>query len=190
MMTSFSPDDPWIDVGIRGRAGILALLYNRPARQLVAHLEQPGSSSRWVRSLYHRDVLGISYSLVPGSGDDFNHESPVSCNDDPFVFFLVLRARQGGDGSGGFDWESISKLALPSGEVSQVLSRLELPEACIRAWVSSILRVAPDLKYVTGVVGLELPIDGATSRIEYWLADIELGTGEIEGIAKLPTPFL
>src|SRR5262245_26678427 len=116
-MTSFSPDDPWIDVGIRGRAGILALLYNRPSRQLVAHLEQPGSSSRWVRSLYHRDVLGTSYSLVPGSGDDFNHESPVSCNDDPSVFFLVLRARQGGDGSCGFDWESISKLALPSGEV-------------------------------------------------------------------------
>jgi len=184
-----SPDDPWIAAGIHGRAHVLDLAFNVPSQHLIAHLGHSGAQGRCVRRLYHRGVLAETYTLVPGSGDDIDHDTPISCTDGPFVFFLVWTARFH-SGHWGFDWESVSRLSLPSGEVSAVLTTLGGLDGHRRGWVSRILAASSLAATLTAVVGLDAPRGDGTSDIEYWIANISLGAGTIKKVAKLPTPFL
>ena len=73
-MSTPSPEEPWISLGIRGRATRIGAVYNSPSRYLVVQCTSPGADSRCIRSLYYRDVGGGDmYTMVAGSGQDVDH---------------------------------------------------------------------------------------------------------------------
>ena len=132
---------------------------------------------------------GATYTMVAGSGQDVDHDVPISSPVQPEVFFLVWRASFDGE-HWGFNWESISKLSLPSGEVKVVLSALELPDGYSRAWISELLDVSPAGDQVRAIIALGgLPADSG-KKIDYCIAAVSLASGRMDRIATLPTPFM
>jgi hypothetical protein len=164
-------------------------VYNAPSRHMVVHFSHPGADSRHVRSLYYRDVVtGSTYTLVRGSNQDVDYDRPVSSPDSPHVFFLVWRASFDGE-SWGFNWESISRLTLPSAELTAIRTDLEIPDGYRRGWLSELLEVSRGGDQVTVIIGLEaFPRPG--SVVDYYLSNVSLASGRIDRIAKLPTPFM
>jgi hypothetical protein len=127
--------------------------------------------------------------MVAGSGQDVDHDVPISSPVRPEVFFLVWRASFDGK-RWGFNWESISRLSLPSGEVKVILSALELPAGYDRAWISELLDVSPAGDQVRAIVALGgLPHDSGR-RVDYCIAAVSLASGHVDWIATLPTPFM
>lgn len=185
-----SSQNHWGEIGIPGAAHFICAVYNGSSQHMVVNIGHPGAESRYVRSLYHRDVVkGSRYVLVPGSSRDVDHDQPVLSPNSPHVFFLVWRASFDGE-YWGFDWRSISRLTLPSGEVTVVLSALVIPDGYQRGWLSQLLEVSPGADRVTAIVGLqELPRrEGAA--VDYYLSTVTLASGTIDRTAKLPTPFM
>ena len=189
-MAAISPEEPWIGIGIRGRATRIGAVYNSPSHHLVVQCTSPGTDSRCIRSLYYRDVVGgPAYTMVAGSGQDVNHTDPVSSPWLPEVFFLVWRASYDGE-HWGFNWASLAKLSLPSGDVTTVLSSLELPSGHSRGWISELLAVSPTGDQVTAIVALKGLPQESGSRVDYCIATVSLASGQIGRIATLPTPFM
>jgi hypothetical protein len=189
-MTATSPEEPWIALGIRGRATRIGAVYNSPSRHLVVQCTSPGADSRCIRSLYYRDVVGgATYTVVAGSGQDVDHTYPVSSPVLPEVFFLVWRAGRAGD-NWGFNWESIAKLSLPSGEVTVVRSSLELPSGYTDAWITELLAVSPAGDQVTAIAGLQRPPRDSGRSVEYCIAVVSLSSGRVDRIATLPTAYM
>ena len=108
----------------------------------------------------------------------------------PEVFFLVKRAGRAGD-NWGFNWESIARLSLPSGEVTVVRSSLELPQR-LTPDVSDyeLLAVSPPGDEVTAIVGLQRPSQHSGRSADYCIAAVSLSSGKVDRIATLPTAYM
>ena len=127
--------------------------------------------------------------MVAGSGQDVDHTYPVSSPVLPEVFFLVKRAGRAGD-NWGFNWESIARLSLPSGEVTVVRSSLELPSGYTDGWITELLAVSPPGDEVTAIVGLQRPSQHSGRSVDYCIAAVSLSSGKVDRIATLPTAYM
>jgi len=179
----------WERAGIKGRPHFKALLYNEPARKLVAYFERTADGKWPIGEIYTRSVDQQVYGIVPGTSDLVSYERPVSAADAPLIFFNELRLRV--DLPGSADWGAVHCLDLTSGQLSTVVSAesIWIPEGCLRVSVSSVLSVDASGSRVFCRMAFEEGNE-SVSRSGYWLCELSASDPVPRKITVLRKTFI
>jgi hypothetical protein len=162
------------------------LLYNKPSSSLVAQFRRIDTNGLPREELYVRATNEIEYRKVAITDSQISCWDPLSCARRPFIVFNAVKVQ----GAGG-DWVSISKVNLPSGDAKPLLdsSTLKVPSHYARAWIASILDIDPEGDTVVCRVALETE-RGEFTKVNYFVSEIDLGTGAISNLVALPDTFI
>ena len=179
----------WESAGIKGRPHFKALLYNEPARKLIAYFERIADGKWPIGEIYTRSVDQQVYGIVPGTSDLVSYHAPVSAADAPLIFFNELRLRT--DLPGAADWGAVHCLDLGSGQMSTVVSAesIQVPEGCLRVWVSSVLSVDASGSRLFCRVAFEEG-DEAVRHSGYWLCELPVDDPVPRKVTFLQNTFL
>ena len=165
------------------------LLYNRPSKSLIACFQRFIAEHAPVNDMYHRRSTDSEYRKLPKADDLYTYLDPVCCKQQPYLFLNVKRWNKSMTGT---EWVSLSKVSLPDGTLSVVMNSLDLqlPDGCSRGWIASLLDV--DERGVTAIchVALDSPTGPGISKVEYSISEIDLKTGHLSCLARLPDVFM
>ena len=174
--------------GLEAPVETLGLVFNAPSKHLVAHvLTRASADFPGYRRLFHRHVTSPLYCPVFVEDDALEFDEPMSSSDRPYVYFLVRRATS--PARNAFNWSSISRIVLPSGNLEPITAKLAVPEEYETGWVSRLLYVHPDALSVTATIGL-LPKPESGGKVRYFVAEVEGGSGRTTILAPLRHPSL
>ena len=178
----------WGSAGIEGRPHFKTLLYNEPARKVIAHFERLADGKWPIGEIYTRALAEQTYEKVAGTTDLISYERPVSADSAPLIFFNELHLRA--DVPGGADWGAARCLDLHSGQLSTIVSSesIQIPDGCLQVWVSSVLSVDAPGSRIFCRVAFEEGSEAAR-HLEYWLCELAITSPIPRKITRLSNTF-
>jgi len=159
------------------------LLYNEPARTLIAHFQRKDA----VSALYTRQLDAGGYTRIPAENDLLSFDHPVSAASAPLLYFNALQWTM----DRGGDWDSVRCLNLRSGQLTTVASptTLAAPSGYASPWISSLMAVDPDGQRLICTIGFERLVDERSKHIDYWVCALSVQSKVPQQIALLPDAF-
>jgi hypothetical protein len=168
----------WEKLGVSNQKYFLKLLYSKPARKTIAHFQS--SEGVGLKNIFVRKTNEQKYQKLEISGETYSYESPVCAYDSSVLFFTVFQPL-----TVGFNWVSIYKVDLVSGDIIEIcnLETLKPPKDYKVLSVLEIIGVAKDLEKLMVKVGLEHSMN--SGQKEYWLAELCSNRNELSLEVKL-----
>jgi len=177
------------EMGIPTGYGSKQLLFSPAANALVIQTQSAHKNWRPER-LYFRHTDWDKYRPIGQPGDLHSQEYPFVHPSKPLVAYNTMEHRffidAGGEEFHGGDWDSLNIFNLEVGEQIDSVSRqnLRLPSDIVRGWIVRLVAFCDSGLYVTA----GLSKDG--SRIDYFVAELDLAKHVLEPIALLPATFM
>lgn len=136
--------------------------------------------------LYWRRGGSDVYESVADRDDEVGFSNPVSCSEAPIVIFEAWRSR-----GAGYDWDSIRKLNVISGEVTVLVDRASFPveAGSVRNWPSNLLSAKPSGEAVICAVGFEKELRGNSSKVSYHVCALTFSPVSIVKLRELKNVF-
>ena len=110
----------WDSIGITGESNFLQLFYNKHSETLRVHFYRAIGNGYGIRSLWSRRVSDRAYLRLTPLDDYLSYEDPVLCPSSPHVFTNVMRVGKKEGGFDGYEWDSIRRIDLRTGQADVV----------------------------------------------------------------------
>ena len=165
----------------------IKLLYNKPSKTLVAQFRRIDERAFPKEELYLRPSDEREYKKIDIPDTRVSCWDPLSCGRKPLVVFNAIRL----NGSAGGDWVSISQVDLPTGNVKKLIDSgtLKLPSGFTRGWIASLLDVDDEGRTIVCRLALEAD-HGDITKVQYFVSEVDVVTGDISNLASLPNVFV
>jgi hypothetical protein len=163
------------------------LLYNEPAKTLIAHFQRKVADNHWVNELYTRQVDASGYAKIAAENDLLSFDHPITAAAVPMLYFNAIQ--WGKDGGG--DWDSVRCIDLRSGQVTTVVSPITVatPAGYVGLWISALIAVDPDGQRLICNTGFERVVDERSKHVDYWVCSLSVQNKMPQQIALLSDAF-
>jgi len=180
-----------IETGIPRNARIHQLLFNAPARVLIALAHCPFADDLAIGRLFLRAIGETRYSAAPSRADNVDFSHPVSCRRDAAIYVNTLEWTKSRRSWGG-DWIGVSRLDLVRGTLDDLCTpaNLAIPDGYERGWVTDLISAWDEGVGVTCIAGFERDLGNDCAVVDYSLCDLDLTTCSARVIAPLLSPFV
>lgn len=157
-------------------------------------VQQAGRSraNGFVKSLFYRQVGQDRYRLLAGGYDDISYDAVVVASNQPFAYANRMRVRESTADEKTrliYDWESLVRLDLESGEEKTLLSQSISNESDEEYWISQLLSMGADDESLVFIAG-SMPKVGSHKEVSYSLSRLVLKSVRVEIIARFADPLL
>jgi hypothetical protein len=179
----------WRAAGIPEGYSGPTLLYNASSETHIIEVRKAGETFRPARLLM-RSKGAEAYEPIGTPTEDVSYESPATCENLPVVVFNAMNY-----GKAGGDWLGVYRFDLAKRELSLCLSRdsLVAPVPYTAGWIAKILSLSDDGDYAYVKTGLKRPPEreGESVKVylDYYVARLNLKTGELELVSRLENIF-
>ncbi len=186
-----SPYPPeWQQAGIPAGYGFSQLLYNPPTGIQIVELCHGTSERFHPNRLFVRLKGAERYEQLGTPEENCSQESAVTSPGQPILFFNSNRLMIRGDRVSG-DWDGLYSVDLEKLTIVRCASKetLILPAPYSDCWVTNLLSLSADGKLLYLTIGM-CEITGSTRQeIAYYLAQFDVGNGNLETISRLGATF-
>ncbi|HVY55116.1 MAG TPA: hypothetical protein VHC46_05105 [Thermodesulfobacteriota bacterium] len=181
----------WDNLGITGESNFLQLFYDPHSETLVAHFFRSIGSGYGLRSLWTRRVNDEKYVRITAPSDSYlSFEDPVLCPSSAHVFANVMRVERKDDGFDGYEWHSIQRIDLRTGEAEIIAGSGSFDTVQEKVWISTLHGASADSGELYCSAAFQKKGEGAVSPTEYYLSRLVIGQGGIERMTRLKATFL
>lgn len=182
----------WDKLGISGESNFLQLFYDPHSGTLVAHFFRSIGNGYELRSLWKRGVTDDKYVRITPSNSYLSFEDPVICPISSHVFANVMRVEKKESGFDGYEWHSIQRIDLRTGEAEIIAESGggDFDTGQEKIWISSLHGANADCRELYCSAAVQKKGEGAVSPTEYYLSRIVIGESRIERITRLSATFL
>ncbi len=182
----------WDEHGITDVSNFVGFHYEHTSKTLIAHFNKNIGQGYGIKSLWTRCVSDNKYSRITPQEDYFSYEDPVVSHS-PHVFVNVLEIKVKDGAYDGYEWNSIRRINLKSGEVEELVNKndISIQQPFTKIWVSTLHSISADSKEIycsiacQGKTGVEEII-----KTEYYLSKFILDEGRYECLTKLDATIL
>lgn len=182
----------WDKLGISGESNFLQLFYDPHSGTLVAHFFRSIGNGYGLRSLWKRGVMDDKYVRITPPDSYLSFEDPVICPVSSHVFANVMRVEKKESGFDGYEWHSIQRIDLLTGEAKIIAESGggDFDTGQEKIWISSLHGASSDCRELYCSAAVQKKGEGAVSPTEYYLSRIVIGESRIERITRLSATFL
>lgn len=182
----------WDSLGISGESNFLQLFYDAHSGTLVAHFFRSIGNGYGLRSLWTRRVTDEKYVRITPSDSYFSYEDPVLSPSSPHVFVNVMRVEKKEAGFDGYEWHSIQRIDLRSGEAEIIAESGSegFNTGSEKTWISTLHGASADGRELYCSAAVQRKGEGAVHPTEYYLSRLVIEDGRIERITRLKATFL
>ncbi|HET7289019.1 MAG TPA: hypothetical protein VFJ67_01170 [Thermodesulfobacteriota bacterium] len=182
----------WDNLGISGESNFLQLFYDPHSETLVAHFFRSIGGGYGLRSLWTRRVTDERYVRITSSDSYLSYEDIVLCPSSAHVFANVMRVEKKGASFDGYEWHSIQRIDLLTGEAEVIAESGSegFDTGQEKIWISTLHGASADCRELYCSAAVQKKGKGAVSPTEYYLSRLVIGEGRIERITRLSATFL
>ena len=182
----------WDNLGISGESNFLQLFFDPNSETLLAHFYRGIGNGYGLRSLWVRRVSDGAYVRITPRDEFLSYEDPVLCPSSPHVFANVMRVEKKDGGFDGYEWHSIQRLDLRTGqaEMIAVSGGAGINGGHEKTWISTLHGSSADGSVLYCSAAFQKRGGGAVSPTEYYLSRFIIGEGRLERITRLAATFL
>jgi hypothetical protein len=182
----------WDNLGISGESNFLQLFYDPHSETLVAHFFRSIGGGYGLRSLWTRRVTDEKYVRITSSDSYLSYEDIVLCPSSAHVFANVMRVEKKGAGFDGYEWHSIQRIDLLTGDAEVIAESGSegFDTGQEKIWISTLHGASADCSELYCSAAVQKKGKGAVSPTEYYLSRLVIGEGRIERITRLSATFL
>lgn len=182
----------WDNLGISGESSFLQLFFDPHSKTLLAHFYRGVGNGYGVRSLWSRRVSDSGYVRITPEGGFLSYEDPVLCPSSPHVFANVMRVGKKEGGFDGYEWHSIQRLDLVTGQAEMIagVGGVGINGAHEKTWISTLHGASADGSELYCSAAFQKRGGEAVSPTEYYLCRFIIGEGRLERITRLNATFL
>jgi hypothetical protein len=177
------------EMGIPPGYGFKQLLFSPAASALVVQAQSAGKNWRPER-LYFRHIESDEYKSVGQPADLISQDYPFVHPSKPLLVYNSSKHRFSVDAQGeerhGADWDSLNLYNLESGMEVESINRetLNLPPGIVRSWITTIVAFSDSGLFVQAGLSKEC------SRMDYVVAELDMGQHVLKPIVVLPATFI
>lgn len=182
----------WDNLGIADESNFLQLFYEPRSEMLVAYFYKSIGSGYGIKSLWARHTSETCYLKITPPETEFSYEDPVISPASPHIFANVLQVQKREGAYDGYDWHSLVRIDLVSGERTVLVDveRLALETGLMKAWISTLHGVSGDGDEIYCSIACQKRGEDAVSPTEYYLSRFIIGEGRCERITRLTANYL
>ncbi|KAB2833737.1 MAG: hypothetical protein F9K51_03050 [Candidatus Dadabacteria bacterium] len=182
----------WDNLGITGENNFLQLFYDPHSETLVAHFFRSIGEGYGLRSLWTRRVTDEKYVRITPSDSYLSYEDLVLCPISAHVFANVMSVQRKESGFDGYEWHSVQRIDLRTGEAEVVAESgsESFDTGREKIWISTLHGTSADCRDLYCSAAVQKKGKGAVSPTEYYLSRLVIEEGTIERITRLSATFL
>ncbi len=115
----------WEKLGITDVSNFVGFLYEPNSKILIAHFNKNIGQGYGVKSLWARRISDNKYHRITLEESNFSYEDPI-VSQFPDVFVNVLEIKINDCAYDGYEWNSIRKINLKSGETKELVNKYDI----------------------------------------------------------------
>ena len=182
----------WDKHGITDVSNFVGFLYEPNSERLIAHFNKNIGQGYGVKSLWVRQVSEDKYSRITPQESYFSYEDAVvSHNSHVFVNVLEIKIKDGA--YDGYEWNSIRKIDLISGEMVELVNKNDIiiQPPFSKIWISTLYSISANSKEIYCSIAQQGKTDlEEIIKTEYYLSRFILEDGRYECLTKLEATIL
>jgi len=174
------------EVGLPAASQVLRLAYHEPSRTVIAHLRPAKGPSGG--KLFFRWATATEYQPVWDCPAGTSVESFALDPSRPALYFLTNTWQDRVDGSWAGNWDALHRFDLAEHRHDELTRYGQLLPArgYAQVWLCGALSVGADGRSLLCTAGLQTPpLADGSSRVEYWVAKLDLKSLTLEAVSEL-----
>lgn len=182
----------WESLGVSEESNFVQLFFDPHSETLVAHFNKDIGKGYGLKSLWARHIDEPRYSKLTPTNGGLSYEYPVLSPLSAHVFTNVLEAQSRNNGYDGYDWHSVQRIDLLTGEIEELVKNgeIDVEPPFVKAWVSTLHGVSHDAKTLHCSITHQRSAGAEDADTDYYLSKYHMDESRFEPITKLAGTFL
>ena len=178
--------------GITDVSNFVGFFYEPNSEILIAHFNKNIGQGYGVKSLWVRHLSADEYTRITPQESYFSYEDAV-VSESSYVFVNVLEIKIKNGAYDGYEWNSIRKINLHTGEMIELVNKndIKIQPPFTKIWISTLHSISKDSKEIYCSIAHQGKIDlDEVIKTEYYLSKFMPDNGEYECVTRLDATIL